>query len=575
MKHVILCIAAFTVMLTTSIAQIPNYVPSNGLIGYWGFTGNSNDESVTGNNGTVNGATLTTDRFGNPNSAYDFDGVDDYIEIPDHANYAFGNTDFSVNYWVNKQDSVNSGSSSSLFDNAFDVSKWNSANGSGTNEWVVGLSGPQVLGNPNIANRPRFWVESGTTIYRLEGETEMTQFLDEWVMITAIRELDSIFIFLNGAYEASMYIGNASINQSGAAIILAALSPSYLSIRSETQIDELGIWNRALTPCEVQELYTGQVSSINTSVSTSGITTFCQGGDVQLTAPAGYDYMWSTNEITQSIVVNSTGTYTVEVIDGACSETSQSVSVTVLSNPTVSLSPFSAICENALAIPLSGGSPSGGSFTVNGNSATELDPSVTGSGAQTIAYTYTDQNNCSGSASQNAMVNGVPNVTLSGLNTSYSLSDNPTVLTATPSGGFFNGNGVANGMFDPAAAGLGTHGIMYTVVDGNGCVGGQALCTTVDLNVNVGGSNIGTDGGGIDVYPNPSNGLFSITVDGIDGIINMIVYDSRGREIISESMVLNGQKSINDIDLNNYSDGVYTLQLSSKSGNYTTKLVKK
>jgi len=40
-------------------------------------------------------------------------------------------------------------------------------------------------------------------------------------------------------------------------------------------------------------------------------------------------------------------------------------------------------------------------------------------------------------------------------------------------------------------------------------------------------------------------------------------------------MVSNGQKSINDIDLNNYSDGVYTLQLSSKSGNYTTKLVKK
>ena len=79
----------------------------------------------------------------------------------------------------------------------------------------------------------------------------------------------------------------------------------------------------------------------------------------------------------------------------------------------------------------------------------------------------------------------------------------------------------------------------------------------------------------IEVYPNPSNGLFSISVDGIDGIINMIVYDSRGREIISESMVANGQKSINDIDLNNYSDGVYTLQLSSKSGNYTTKLVKK
>jgi len=50
----------------------------NGLVGNWPFCGNANDESGNGNNGTVNGATLTTDRFGSANSAYSFDG-DDYI----------------------------------------------------------------------------------------------------------------------------------------------------------------------------------------------------------------------------------------------------------------------------------------------------------------------------------------------------------------------------------------------------------------------------------------------------------------------------------------------------------------
>ena len=47
----------------------------SGLVAHYPFNGNANDESGNGNDGTVNGATLTTDRFGNANKAYSFDGV--------------------------------------------------------------------------------------------------------------------------------------------------------------------------------------------------------------------------------------------------------------------------------------------------------------------------------------------------------------------------------------------------------------------------------------------------------------------------------------------------------------------
>jgi hypothetical protein len=47
---------------------------SDGLVAYYPFNGNAKDESGNENNGTVNGATLTKDRFGKKNSAYDFDG---------------------------------------------------------------------------------------------------------------------------------------------------------------------------------------------------------------------------------------------------------------------------------------------------------------------------------------------------------------------------------------------------------------------------------------------------------------------------------------------------------------------
>lgn len=58
---------------------VPAYVPTNGLLGWWPFNGNANDESGNLNNGTVHGATLIFDRNGISNSAYDFDGTSNYI----------------------------------------------------------------------------------------------------------------------------------------------------------------------------------------------------------------------------------------------------------------------------------------------------------------------------------------------------------------------------------------------------------------------------------------------------------------------------------------------------------------
>ncbi|MGA1791793.1 MAG: LamG-like jellyroll fold domain-containing protein [bacterium] len=56
---------------------------NEGLVGYYPFNGNADDESGNENHGTVYGATLVSDRFENPYSAYRFDGKDDFIEVPD------------------------------------------------------------------------------------------------------------------------------------------------------------------------------------------------------------------------------------------------------------------------------------------------------------------------------------------------------------------------------------------------------------------------------------------------------------------------------------------------------------
>jgi|GEM_PF-2133261 len=68
-------------------------------IAYYPFNGNA-DDVVNGYNGTVNSATLAPDRYGNPNSAYLFDGIDDYIEVMNSTAFNFGTDEFAVSFWI-------------------------------------------------------------------------------------------------------------------------------------------------------------------------------------------------------------------------------------------------------------------------------------------------------------------------------------------------------------------------------------------------------------------------------------------------------------------------------------------
>ena len=92
-----LLLLVFGLVMTTQIifSQVPSYVPTNGLVGYWPFNGNANDQSGNGNNGTVNGATLTADRNGNSNNAYYFNGTSNYINLNKTLT-----SQFSISLWV-------------------------------------------------------------------------------------------------------------------------------------------------------------------------------------------------------------------------------------------------------------------------------------------------------------------------------------------------------------------------------------------------------------------------------------------------------------------------------------------
>lgn len=139
-------------------------------------------------------------------------------------------------------------------------------------------------------------------------------------------------------------------------------------------------------------------------VSLSGVTTFCFGGSVYLIAPAGYSYTWSNNETSDSVLVSTSGSFTLTVTDtNGCSASSAPVNVTVNSLPAVSLSGNpDTVCLNSAGISLSGGTPAGGSYAGNSVNNGIFTPSA--AGTQNISYTYTDGNGCSASSTENMEV---------------------------------------------------------------------------------------------------------------------------------------------------------------------------
>ena len=73
---------------------------NDGLIAFYPFGGNANDVSGNGNNGTVYNAILATNHFGAANTAYDFNGTNSYIDIPQNSGLNNLTTNFTLSAWI-------------------------------------------------------------------------------------------------------------------------------------------------------------------------------------------------------------------------------------------------------------------------------------------------------------------------------------------------------------------------------------------------------------------------------------------------------------------------------------------
>lgn len=227
-----------------SFAQVPNYVPTNGLVSWWPFNGNADDESGNGHNGAVNGAVLTSDRFGNSASAYGFNGSSSYILVsPIDALTTSMNTGITISTWLKAAD---------LAQTNTDLHDLRSTNNSSL-QIIVNNLGPGVLQVQNFnatdpgAGFPPF------------GSPEPIN-ANEWVHAVASQD--------NSQNVTRIYVNGVLTNTLDFPVV--ALTNPKFTIGSRNDAsnvrccyfngdqDDIGIWNRALTDAEIAGLYNGQ-----------------------------------------------------------------------------------------------------------------------------------------------------------------------------------------------------------------------------------------------------------------------------------------------------------------------------
>ncbi len=248
-RRTLLATLAIIVLSNLAFAQVPSYIPTNGLVGWWPFNGDANDESGSGNNGTVNGAlTLTSDRFGSSNSAY-----------------SWPNSLSSSNY-------IDLGTLPQLSPDRISISCWVWFDAATSNSRVISSGEPGIIVNSDIGSTVTIkcsYAASGSQVW--PSTFAITKY--EWHHI--------LFTSDYNAGEAALYIDGVLTDTGINNAPLSTTTTWNIGRKSISGfdgfgglIDDIGIWDRALSQQEITGLFSGTPASpcrSQTPVSLTGL----------------------------------------------------------------------------------------------------------------------------------------------------------------------------------------------------------------------------------------------------------------------------------------------------------------
>jgi hypothetical protein len=254
MKKLIFVLFLILVFNSTVFTQIP----TDSLVGYWSFSGNANDKSGNNNHGTVNGATLTKDRFGIPNSAYIFDGIDDYITLPQDFDYS----ERTISLWFN---AVN------IPEWNYDIDPDNSFRIIYTSDHPNIENGMTKMWVTKIGGVSKFCFHNGGADVALDNSYTINEM--EWYFAAVTVTSTNINYYLNGELlKTRDFPGNIHSTMDNGFYNSAVGVGRLLNHRFyDGKIDDIRIYNRELNELEISNLYYG-VKCVETIYDTTYMT---------------------------------------------------------------------------------------------------------------------------------------------------------------------------------------------------------------------------------------------------------------------------------------------------------------
>jgi hypothetical protein len=417
----------------------------------------------------------------------------------------------------------------------------------------------------------------------------------------------------------------ADITQCGGSVTLDAGNPGASYLWSDASTSRMLTVSASGTYYVTVTDSTGSCSASDTiDVTINAVPVVNLGPDVaQCTGTVTLDagnpgetYLWSDNTTSQTLTAGSTGIYWVDVTNSLGCTGSDTVSVIINSNPTVTLGNDTTMCGGTITLDagnsgatylwsdnstsqtlvattsgtyfvtatLTGGcnasdtivvtintvpvvnlgadtAQCGGTVTLNAQNAGSTYLWSDNTTNQTLTATatgfyYVDVTNpqgCSASDSVMVTINTIPTVTFTVADT---VCDNGgfVTLTGSPAGGTFFGVGVIGNTFDPTVPGTGNTSLSYSYTDVNGCSASANQSVFVD---DCSGINEQVNNTSIVVYPNPNNGQFTVVINQMNGEGVLEITNALGQLISSENIAPVNGVITKEINLSAYSNGMY------------------
>lgn len=332
MKIVISTIIAFLFILN-AYSQIPSYLPTNGLIGYWPFNNSSQDASSHGHNGTLTNGTdgsisYTSDINGISNAAILFSGnptwnaQGGYVLVTNDSEL-YLNTEYTVNLFIYTDTTNNVGE---LVNKGKDN---------------LGCFFSRVVGQ---------YIQFGTS----EGYLSYIppSIHNSWHMVTFSREGSGQGkIFFDGEQKVIGTIGTTLDNSFNIWFGLHQFGNNGSMYPFQGKMDDIGIWNRSLTADEIKSIFQGCITSIITEPSNQNVNSGFDAQFITIASDSTVSYRWQTDNglgfqnlsnagqyqgafndtliVNNVTLTNNNQQFRCIVTSGACSDTSDVATLTV------------------------------------------------------------------------------------------------------------------------------------------------------------------------------------------------------------------------------------------------------